>query len=74
MPEVQAETADADVKIEDSDSKTDTDMVIEAPKSFKSAHSLPPHMRPDFQSPPSRHFGLQDSRVSCRINLQEYTS
>jgi hypothetical protein len=76
MPEVQAETADADVdvKIEDSDSKTDTEMVIEAPKSFKSAHSLPPHMRPDFQSTPSRHSGLQASRVSCCINLQEYTN
>jgi hypothetical protein len=49
------------------DTETDTDTTIDAPKSFKLAHSLPPHMRPEFQPPPARQFGLNDSRVcSCR--------
>ncbi|RYN53665.1 hypothetical protein AA0118_g9475 [Alternaria tenuissima] len=44
------------------DTETDTDTTIDAPKSFKLAHSLPPHMRPEFQPPPARQFGLNDSR------------
>ncbi|RYO58173.1 hypothetical protein AA0116_g7440 [Alternaria tenuissima] len=44
------------------DTETDTDTTIDAPKSFKPAHSLPPHMRPEFQPPPARQFGLNDSR------------
>ncbi|RYN85315.1 hypothetical protein AA0120_g8774 [Alternaria tenuissima] len=42
--------------------ETDTDTTTDAPKSFRLAHSLPPHMRPEFQPPPARQFGLNDSR------------
>ncbi|KAI4613306.1 uncharacterized protein J4E87_009953 [Alternaria ethzedia] len=59
---VEATKTDVDIETEDSDSKTDTHANVEAPKSSRPAHSLPPHMRPDFQSPPSRLFGLQDPR------------
>ncbi|KAH6866365.1 hypothetical protein BKA58DRAFT_203168 [Alternaria rosae] len=59
---VEATKTDVDIETEDSDFKTDTDASIVAPKPSRPAHSLPPHMRPDFQSPPSRLFGLQDPR------------
>jgi hypothetical protein len=52
------------------DTETDTDTTIDAPKSFKPAHSLPPHMRPEFQPPPARQFGLNDSRVCSHRDLQ----
>ncbi|RII10044.1 hypothetical protein CUC08_Gglean006034 [Alternaria sp. MG1] len=50
------------------DTETDTDTTIDAPKSFKLAHSLPPHMRPEFQPPPARQFGLNDSRYMVPPN------
>ncbi|KAI4918648.1 hypothetical protein J4E90_003035 [Alternaria incomplexa] len=59
---VEATKTEVDIGTEDSDFKTDTDANIEAPKPSRPAHSLPPHMRPDFQSPPSRLFGLPDPR------------
>ncbi|KAI4606101.1 hypothetical protein J4E80_010309 [Alternaria sp. BMP 0032] len=59
---VEATKTDVDTGAEDSDVKTDTDANIEVPKPSRPAHSLPPHMRPDFQSPPSRLFGLPDPR------------
>ncbi|KAG9196002.1 hypothetical protein G6011_01123 [Alternaria panax] len=61
-PEVQAETAAVSTDAGDSESKTDADMTCGAIKTSKPVHSLPPHMRPDFQSPPSHHVGLQYSR------------
>jgi hypothetical protein len=67
--DVQAETAEVDIETENADFKTDTDTTIEAPKPSKPAHSLPPHMRPDLQSLPSRHFGVQGSMVGCCIDL-----
>ncbi|CAN9412131.1 unnamed protein product [Alternaria alternata] len=54
-PQARRETVEVDTK-------TDKDTTIDAPKSFKLAHSLPPHMRPEFQPPPARQFGLNDSR------------
>ncbi|KAL1793666.1 hypothetical protein ACET3X_008648 [Alternaria dauci] len=60
--EAQAETVEVDTETANSDIKPDIDMTIESSKPFKPAHSLPPHMRPDFQSPLSRHFGVHDSR------------
>jgi hypothetical protein len=68
--ENHAETAEVDMETEDSDFKTDADTAVETPKLVKPARSLPPHMRPDFQSQPSRHFGLQDSRVIRCIDTQ----
>ncbi|KAI4640778.1 hypothetical protein J4E93_008370 [Alternaria ventricosa] len=59
---VETTKTDVDTGTEDSDCKTDRDANIEAPKPSRPAHSLPPHMRPDFQSPPSRLFGLPDPR------------
>jgi len=66
---VEATKTDVDIGTEDSDFKTDTDAIIEAQKPSRPAHSLPPHMRPDFQSPPSRLFGLQDPRVCSSTSL-----
>lgn len=66
---VEATKTDVDIETEDSDFKTDTDANIVAPKPSKPTHSLPPHMRPDFQSPSSRLFGLQDPRVGSFANL-----
>ncbi|KAI4678931.1 uncharacterized protein J4E88_006219 [Alternaria novae-zelandiae] len=65
---VEATNTDVDIGTEDSDFKTDTDANIEAPKPSRPAHSLPPHMRPDFQSPPSRLFGLPDPRHMMSSN------
>ncbi|KAI4684247.1 hypothetical protein J4E81_009127 [Alternaria sp. BMP 2799] len=59
---VEATKTDVDIGTEDSDFKTDTDANVGALKPSRPAHSLPPHMRPDFQSPPSRLFGLPDPR------------
>jgi hypothetical protein len=68
-PEVHVEIKkEVDIDTEDSDIKPDTDVAIESRKVSKPAHSLPPHMRPDFRSPPSRLFGLQDSRASSSMN------
>ena len=57
----------SNVDKEDNVAVTDGEEVIpEAPKQHQPAPSVPPHLRPDFQSAAARQSRVQDSKVRLR--------